>query len=786
MKEKVNPGVGSEELAQQLTQAGLTVDRLQPVAEPFSGVVTARVSRLKAHTEKLSLCTVEDGDQSYTVLCGAPNVAAGALVAFARPGAWLAGLGEIAAKEIQRVTSFGMLCSEAELGLSDDHQGILLLPEDTPVGVNLWDWLQLDDHILHLDLNSNRPDCLSVVGVAREVASINGLTMEMPAQQPVAPTIPDACKVILNDQAGCPKYLGRVIKGVNIAAETPYWLKEKLRRSNIRSFHPVVDVTNYVMRELGQPLHAFDFNNLNGDIEVRKAYPGESLVLLNGQTVVLKESSLLIVDSSGPIALAGIMGGLNTAIKTDASEPTTDIFLECAYFSPLAIRGQAKLYGLATDAAQCYERGVDFELQARAMEQATRMLLDIAGGEAGPVVTELAEKHLPNRPEISLRLSRLKKVLALDLGPSELLDILQRLNFEVQATLDDEDAYQVTPPSYRCFDIHDEVDLIEEVARLHGYDKVPYETPVFQTKLDAVFPFDPLPDRLVNLGYHEVITYAFINRDEYRQISPHTTPVELQNPSIVGRSVMRASLLPGLLSVCNYNQNRQQKRMRLFETGCVFEYADGGELLQREKVAGLISGGRWPESWNQSKEPVDFYDLKGDLEQLMAPLSQSLQWSTGSHPALHPKQSAVISMEGKEIGFAGRLHPKIEAKLDIRNAVYLFEVDKDNNDTIIRPVQTKSISPFPAIRRDIALVVNRQVSASQLMDRIRVEAGVLLVELNLFDLYEGSEIDSNKRSLALSLVFQSMDRSLLESEVESIIKQVLAVLKDDYKAQQRT
>ncbi len=781
LRRKVNPAVSSEELADQLTQLGLTVDRVEPAAAPFREVVAARILTAEPHEEGYFLCTLDDGNGHHTVVCGAPNTRADIMVAFAPSGAFLPEQGRVSARKIRQVMSAGVICSEAELGLSSNHEGILLLPENLPVGTDIWDWMQLDDRILHLDLASNRPDYLSVEGIAREVASINDLTANLVTVEPVVPGIEDVYPILLKDPACCPKYLGRIIRGIDITAQTPYWMKEALRRSNIRPLHPVVDVTNYVLRELGQPLHAFDLSSLRGAVEVRKALHGEQLTLLNDQLVELREDSLVIADESGPIALAGIMGGRKTAIRTEGSS-TFDIFLECAWFSPLALAGQARSYGLSTDAAQCYERGVDYELQARAMERATRLLLDITGGEAGPISEVLVEDYLPTRLAIPLRLSRLNRVLALNFEPSEVCDILQKLNFRVQPCAGEPD-YSVTPSGYR-FDVHAEIDLIEEVARFHGYDRIPYQLPVFRGDLQASSAFDKPANSLTALGYHEAITYAFISMDEHQRVSPQSRPVRLKNPSTPDRSVMRASLMPGLLSALKYNTNRQQRRVRLFESGCVFEYDQDGALLQGQNIAGLIAGGRLPESWYVADEPVDFYDLKGDLEQFAALSGQSFEWSPGTHPALHPKQTARVFKDGTDIGVAGRLHPRIEDELGIREPVYLFEIcwaDHSASELL----QARPVSAFPSIRRDLAVLVDRQVAVGRLTEEIRQQAGSLLVETNLFDLYEGPGVDADRKSVAISLIFQAVERSLLEAEVETIMKRLLDFLQRNYHAQIR-
>lgn len=790
LREKISLDMSQAQLARQLTQIGLAVESLTPVAPPFNGVVIVKVVEVRPHpsADSLSICKVDDGKNKHTVVCGAVNVRVGIYAALATVGAQLPDNLIITARKIRGQLSSGMLCSAVELGLSADNNGILVLSEDAESGVDLRAWLQLDDYSLHLDVTPNRVDCLSVTGLARELAAVNEISVAPVDDQLATIAIDDTMKVTLVDSEACPRYLGRIIRGVNVNAKTPDWMRERLRRSNINPIHPVVDVTNYVLRELGQPLHAFDLNKLTGSVQVRQAVANEQLVLLTQQTLDLQAGSLVIADDSGPIALAGIMGGKKTAINTDAGSPTTDIFLESAYFNPMAIVGRARNYGLVTDAAQCYEHGVDFELQFKAIERATALLLEIVGGQPGPVCEVSNPECLPVRRWINLRPSRIKKLLGIDVDSATVQAMFKRLGFAVQQTDEHDVICQIKPPSHR-FDIDHEADLIEEVARLYGYDKIPYEVPHFKASLSSpskatrISRISPA-DALSGLGYHEIITYSFVNENDFRQISPDAIPVRLTKPVMADRPVMRASLLPGLLATMTYNFHRQQRHIRLFELGAVFEYAAGADrqLLQQQRIGGLIAGYRWPESWHQPNESADFYDLKGDIEQMFALLSlESPAWIPAKHSALHPGQTAQLSIQGQSIGVAGRLHPRLEAKFDIKNSIYVFEINIENVPTLSSK-QLQPVSAFPSVRRDIAIVVSSAVWADQLLECARHAAGPLLNELIVFDLYAGEGIEQGKRSVGLGFIFQDLTRNLQDAEIELMMEQVLKMLHNEFQA----
>lgn len=782
LRERVNPNIGSDELARQLTGVGLTVDRLEAVAPAFTDVVVVNIDEVRPHpdADQLFLCSVHDGQWSHTVVCGAENVVAGAKAALAKVGAQLPGGISIEQRSIRGVTSAGMLCAADELGLSlesDTQDGILLLPADAPVGEDVRLYLQLDDQSLHLDLTPNRADCLSIEGLAREVAAINAMPAPVFECPPTPVTIKHRLAVTLTDPSACPKYLGRVIKGLDLTRPTPVWMREKLRRCNIRSISPVVDVTNYLLRELGQPMHAFDLKQLGERIEVRQARAAERLCLINGQTIDLDEHSLVIADDTGVLALAGVMGGQKSSIQMMPAEPVMDIFLECAYFNPLAIVGRARRYGLTTDAAQCYEHGVDFELQALAMERATQLLLDIAGGQAGPVTTAISKPHLPVRPEIQLRTSQIYRLLGIRLSTKQAVALLARLGFQVQpAPAGAADGCLVRVPSYR-FDVDCEATLVSEVGRLHGYDKIPSVLPTFSAELQVKTATDTT-DTLVRLGYQEIITYSFISQEFHDRLTPKAKPVCLQNPAIADRPVMRASLLPGLLSTLTYNLNRQQQRLRLFEAGCVFEFDAGAEngIRQRDRLAALITGSRQPEGWFSQDESVDFHDLKGDLEVLLGTqAAASVVWSPSLQPALHPTQSTELVIGNQAVGVLGRLHPEIESWLGVRHPVYVFEIEKTLPIRHNKPGPV-AVAVFPSTRRDISIVVERGLPADEIIRVARQAAGPLLTQLVLFDLYQGSNIPSDRKSVALGFTFQDPGRNLLESEIDMVVQGILKML----------
>jgi phenylalanyl-tRNA synthetase beta chain len=787
IREWVDPPLTTQQLADQLTMAGLEVDGLHAVAGRFSGVVVAEVLSVTPHpdADKLSVCEVNDGSSVAQVVCGAANVRSGLKVAFARIDASLCNsvsepVLTIKKAKLRGVESNGMLCSAQELGIAETSDGLMELPDEAPLGVDLREFLQLDDVSIELDLTPNRGDCLGIVGVAREIGALNGMASTAPVIAAVANTIDDRLPVEILAPDQCPRYLGRIVRHVNIDADTPLWMKERLRRSGLRSIDPVVDVTNYVLLELGQPMHAFDLGSLQGGVKVRLADEGEAITLLDGKAVVLNKDVLLITDHEKPLALAGIMGGQNSGVNAD----TCDIFLECAFFAPLALAGRARRYGLHTDASHRYERGVDFEIQSLAMERATSLLIDIAGGQPGPVVEALG--MLPEAPNISFDLEKLAKVLGVAIPVEQVTEILRRLGMDVKSLT--ADVLQVAVPSFR-FDISLDVDLIEEIARVYGYNKLPRSKSLNELRLgvrtETRTELSRLKDRLISLGYQEIITYSFVEPSLLELINPGFPAVALQNPISADMSVMRTTLWPGLLNTLKYNVNRQQDRVRIFESGQVF-LNENGKLFQPSRLAGLVYGNREPYLWCHSNKPVDFYDIKGDVESLvgLSRNEESFAFKAIEHAALHPGQSAALIFNGVQIGLLGALSPVIQRELDLSYRVYLFEIDLDFLQRA-RISKVSELSKFPEVKRDIAIVIDNEVSGGEILETIRVCAGACLIDLRIFDVYQGDAVEKNKKSIALGLTLQHPSRTLGDEDINGIINSCVKGLQAKFNAKLR-
>jgi phenylalanyl-tRNA synthetase beta chain len=785
LREFVDPGMSTAELVETLTMAGLEVDNVTSAASQFSGVVVGRVESTEQHpdADKLSVCRVTDGVTDYQVVCGAPNVRPGLLVPFAKVGAVLEGGDKpfkIKAAKLRGVESNGMLCSAEELGLAESSDGLLELPETLTVGEDIRVALDLDDKLIELDLTPNRGDCLGMIGLAREVgvlarAPVKGLefpSVEITTQRsiPVATAAPDAC----------PTYLGRVIENINIEAPSPYWLQERLRRSGLRSIDPVVDVTNLMLLELGHPMHAFDADKLQGTVTARFASEGEKLTLLDDRDVVLGSETLLIADEAQALAMAGVMGGLSSSVTRE----TKSIFLECAFFSPLAIAGKARSYGMHTDASHRYERGVDYALQARALDRATALLLEIVGGNAGPV--SVATGNLPESRQVRLTFSNVKRLLGVEIPQAECLDILSRLGLVEIAS--DTESCVFTVPSFR-FDISIEADLIEEIARVFGYNKLPETLGMGAQRLpkiaESVRPVSALKRILVAEGYQEAINYSFIDPDLAQNVYPERQTVLLQNPLSAEMSVMRPSVLPGLLSTLSYNLNRQRERVRLFEEGLVFERRDGA-ITQTRKIAGLVYGSLNPISWNQPKQAVDFYDIKGAVESLLdlGLGAGAYEFVKGEHSALHPGQCAEVRCKGEPIGFVGALHPRLQRHFGFPSKAYLFELD---TAALVegRLPAASALSRYPEVSRDLAVVVSAEIAAGDLASCIRVNAGDDLTELTTFDVYEGPGVGEGRKSVAFGLTWQHPSRTLSDEEISAIIAKCIKALESDFNAELR-
>jgi phenylalanyl-tRNA synthetase beta chain len=780
LRQWVNPEVGTEELVHQLTMAGLEVDAVEAAAPAFTGVVVGEVRSVRAHPEadKLTLCEVHDGDGICRVVCGAANVETGMKAPFARVGAVLPGDVTIERTELRGQPSQGMLCGASELGLEDLEDGLLALPPDAPAGRDLRSYLELDDQVIEVDLTPNRGDCLSLRGVAREVAALNRITVTGPALHGVPAVHEERLDVHLDDPDACPRYLGRVLKGVNLEASSPLWLVERLRRAGLRPIDPVVDVTNYVLLELGQPLHAFDVARLSGGIRVRRARAGEALTLLDGQTIEADPEALMIADDEQALALAGVMGGASSAVSRD----TGDIFLECAFFAPRAMAGRARAHGLQTDSSHRFERGVDPDLQNTALERATALIMDVCGGEPGPVTEAVEPDRLPAEPEIELRADQVNQLLGEDIEARRVEDMLARLGLEVTTRADGQ-GWTVLTPSWR-FDLERAEDLIEEVARLHGYDRLPSRLPA----ASVAAPMQPegrvsrrrLADQLVDRGYREVITYSFVDPSVQALVDPDGTSLPLANPLSTEQTDMRTSIWPGLLTTARHNLNRQASRLRLFEMGQRFVTRDQG-LAQESVLSGLVMGSADPAHWHAPTRSVDFFDLKGDVEALLASTRGEIAFSAAEHPALHPGQSAELICDGRPCGWLGRLHPALARKLDVPAHVYLFELELD---AIVRArvPEFRELSDQPVVRRDLAFIVSREVPAGDLLDGVRRACDATLRDVRIFDVYQGDRVEQDCKSLALGLTFQDRSSTLGEAEINTRVEAVVSQLKQEFNA----
>ncbi len=783
LREWVSPSLSSDELAHQITMAGLEVDGIEAAAPAFSGVVVAEVVAVAPHpnADKLRVCQVSDGEDTVQVVCGAPNVREGLRVPFARVGAKLPGDFKIKKAKLRGEASFGMLCGASEIGLEDLIDGLLELPADAPVGTDIREYLSLDDTLIEVDLTPNRGDCLSIRGVAREVAALNDLPFNEPAIEAVPATIDDSKQITLTAPEDCARYLGRVIRQVDVSAPTPLWMVEKLRRGGVRSVDIIVDITNYVLLELGQPLHAFDLAKLQGDIQVRRATQVEKLELLNDQQIELNDDTLVIADEKQAVAMAGVMGGAATAVSAE----TQDVFVECAWFAPISLAGKARAYGLHTDASHRYERGVDWQLQKNAIERVTQLILKLAGGQAGPVVEAVDQAHLPAASTVAFEPQRANQLLALELDNDSIKAYLQRLGFTVEQN---GESWQVTAPSWR-FDISYPEDLVEEVARLYGYDRLPSRLPQISTEpqrvSETLLPQRRLVDLLVDRGYNESICYSFSEADRQTLVTPDVVGPTLINPISADMATMRTSLLPGLLTAAAYNLNRQVSKLRLFETGLRFMPSDDG-LQQDKMLAGLCYGEAAWQQWDGKGRNIDFYDVKGDVEALLAATSDdaSYYFKPAEQAAFHPGQSAAIYRGELLLGYVGRIHPTLAKKFDVSADIYLFELCLDGMATQKLP-HFQPLSDQPAVRRDLAFTLAAEVPAATVLDAIRTNAPDALQSLRLFDVYQGEHLDEGIKSLAVGLVFQDAERTLTEVEINDWIDRIVLVLKQEFKAQLR-
>ena len=784
LREWVNPALTSDELSNQITMAGLEVDGIEAVAGTFNGVVVGEVVECHQHpnADKLRVTKINVGSERLLdIVCGAPNCRQGLKVAVATVGAILPGDFKIKPAKLRGEPSEGMLCSFTELGIDVESEGIIELPADAPIGQDIRAYLQLDDNTIEISVTPNRADCLGIMGIARDVAVANGMPFNVPEVTAVNTTSDRQFPIELTAGEACPRYLGRVIENIDINAPTPLWMQEKLRRCGIRSIDAIVDITNYVLLERGQPMHAFDLEKLTGKIEVRQAKQGETLTLLDGNNVTLSDDVLVIADNDKALAMAGIFGGEESGI----SSSTQHVLLECAFFSPLAITGRARRFGLHTDASHRYERGVDPAGQYAAMERATELLLAICGGQAGPVIEKIAEQYLPKPAAITLRRSKLDRLIGHEIADQHVTDILTQLGCDVTAA---DQQWQVVAPTWR-FDMEIEEDLIEEVARVYGYNNIP-DVPVKASLImpahrEANLALQRVKTLLVDKGYQEAITYSFVDPKTQSLLHPQQEALILPSPISADMSAMRLSLWTGLLDAVVYNQNRQQSRVRLFESGLRFIPDNQAPLGIRQEMmlSGVIAGARCDEHWLIERQNVDFFDLKGDLEGLfeLTGKTEQITFRRTEHNALHPGQSAEIVLADEVIGWMGVVHPELERKLDLNGRTVIFELLWDKLAERVIP-QAKPVSKFPANRRDIAVVVSESVNAADIIAECKKVGVNQLVGVNLFDVYRGKGVEPGFKSLAISLHLQDSTRTLEEEDIAATVADCVAALKERFQA----
>ena len=772
----VDPALDTRGLAHALTFAGVEVEAIEPAAPSFEQVVVGEVLAVDKHpsADRLSVCRVDVGAAPLTIVCGAPNVRPGMKVPTALVGARLPGI-EIKTAKVRGVESHGMLCSEQELGLSAEAAGLMVLPANAQVGASVRQVLELDDHLLTTKPTPNRGDCLSILGLAREVAAATGAKLKTQGTVSVETAITDAVSVRLEAPDACPLYCCRVVRGVQADVPTPDWMKRRLERSGVRSISAIVDITNYVMLELGQPLHAFDAAKLDGGIRARYARTGEKIELLNGETPALDGDYLVIADDKKAVALAGIMGGASTAV----SGSTRDILLESAYFAPSVIAGKSRRLGFGSDSSFRFERGVDFAQTMRALDRATQLVLDICGGRAGPGSEE--RTALPARNPVTLRLDRAQRVLGIEIPQSEAQSILERLGFALEPR---DGGFVATAPSYR-FDIAIEEDLIEELARIHGYDNIPAAAPAAHATMllapESTRTRSALRREIAQRGYHEVVTYSFIDRRWEEDFCASADPIALANPIASQMSVMRSSLVPGLVDCIAFNVRHRQTRVRVFEIGRCFTKQDG-DYGQPMRIGGAACGDALPEQWGGPPRRVDFYDVKGDVEMLLS--GRSPGFEPASHPALHPGKSARIVIDSRSVGWIGELHPQWQQKYDLPLPVVIFELDFDAAAEAGVPAY-REISKLPPVRRDLAALFDESVPYQAVIEALRRDAPPIVSEVRLFDVYRGKDLEKGKKSLAFRVLLQDTRKTLTDAEIESAVSELRDVLRQRFDAKLR-
>jgi len=789
LREWVNPEWDSNTLAEELSLAGLEVDDVEPVAGEFCHVVVGHVLSVEKHpdADKLNVTQVDVGDEEpVQIVCGAKNVVAGMKACCAKVGALLPGNFKIKKAKLRGVPSHGMLCGATEIGVPDDGvDGLYVLPEDAPVGMDLREYLDLDDTSIDVDLTPNRADCFSVLGLARDVYAISGAAFTQPFEDTdMAGSAVCTQKIDVQASAACPRYLGCVVTGYNQAAKTPAWMVQKLQRSGLRSIDLVVDITNYVLLELGQPMHAFDMDKLQGTVQVRMANAGETLVTLDEKELTLEANTLVIADDSGAIALAGIMGGLSTSV----TDSTDKIFFECAHFARLAITGKARQYGLHTDSSMRFERGVDPQLPERALNRALQLFTEIAGGEVSAFDSVVSQEYLPKPATISLRRETIASRLGVAVADDQVEKIFTDLGFKLAGN---EAGWEISAPSFR-FDMAIEMDLIEEIGRVYGYNNLPespVEAPMTLNELDeSEQSLNALKTSLVQKGYNEVVTYSFVAEDKQKAVAPELPYVLLQNPISEDMKAMRTTLFPGLLSSVAYNQNRQQPRVRLFEAGLVF-YKNDEEptgATQIPMLGGAIVGPASHAGWDNAKRNVDFYDLKSDVEALLAMSHQTgkVRFDVSQNPALHPGQAAALIKDGEEVGVMGQLHPQLVKTMGVSGTVFIFQIRQDTLMTMDVPA-AQPISKFPETQRDLAFVMDDTPPVQLLVDAIKSVDSDIMQGVEIFDIYRGQGIEDHQKSVAVALRIQHPERTLQDEEVDALVGEILAATKQAVNAELR-
>lgn len=779
LRSLVNTDISVEQLASQLTMAGLEVDSVSPVAGDFTNVVVAKVIEAEPHPEadKLTICIVDAGDEEpHTVVCGASNVRQGIKVALAKLGATLPGGFKIKKVKLRGQPSCGMLCSGSELGLEEKSDGIMELSKEAPIGQDLRTYMNLNDNMLDIDLTPNRADCLSHMGIAREIAAINNLSLNEIGISNIDARIDESVNVCIDETDACPHYYGRIIKNIDTTAITPLWMAERLRRSGVRPLHPVVDVTNYVMMAIGQPMHAFDASKLSGSIHVRFAKEQEPIMLLDGQEIQLNEKNLVIADEQKALALAGIMGGLDSAVEAQ----TKHVFLESALFKPQYIAGIARQHGLFTDSSQRFERGVDPALAKTALDYATSLLLDIVGGEPGPITFDKHSEDLTIKDVVSFKPEKVEQLTGVELSENKMAEILNSLGFDVVSEIN---PWQVTVPTHR-YDVSFDVDLVEEIIRLYGYQNIQAKPLLSESVSGKPNQMEQLTDNiskiLVARGYHETISYSFVDPTLQQAIYPEKKALDLLNPISTELSQMRVGLWPGLIASMVHNIHRQNHSMKLFETGVVFDYCND-KIEENMCIAGLITGKHDPFNWAAPERQLDYFDLKGDLEALFSACNLSrVQFKTSTNPTLHPGKSALMILDDQVVGELGVLHPKFNDELGLISEVVIFQLTISH--LICRDrVRYQKISKYPQIRRDLSMIVHEKVLAVDIEKTISdALSGQLLKSFDVFDVYQGEHIPEGKKSIAVTFTLQDAQKTLTDDEINSSIDAILKSLKSKH------